>query len=193
MVHDLRAMCDAVGYVVKNGVEWRALPVDFPPWEAAYAFYQRWSHRGLQELIRRMRELLRQHQGRAAEPTACIVDSQIVKAHDTVPKATSGYHGGKKITGRGRHLAVNAEGWLLALVVTAASASDKAGELLIIRLFDAFSTLKIMWADSGYDGAPLARYAKAAAAITIEVVKRTAPHPSRCCAAGGSWSGPSGG
>jgi transposase len=30
MVHDLRAMCDAVGYVVKSGVEWRALPVDFP-------------------------------------------------------------------------------------------------------------------------------------------------------------------
>ena len=39
-----------------------------------------------------------------------------------------------------------------------------------------FSTLKIMWADNGYDGAPLARYAKAAAAITVEVVKRTAPH-----------------
>ena len=33
-----------------------------------------------------------------------------------------------------------------------------------------------MWADNGYDGAPLARYAKAAAAITVEVVKRTAPH-----------------
>jgi transposase len=31
MVHDLRAMLDAVFYVVKNGVEWRALPVDFPP------------------------------------------------------------------------------------------------------------------------------------------------------------------
>jgi transposase len=178
MVHDLRAMCDAVAYVVKNGVEWRALPVDFPPWEAAYAFWQRWNGRGLpQEVIRRLRELLRQHQGRAAQPSACIVDSQIVKAHDTVPKATSGYHGGKKITGRGRHLAVDAEGWLLALVVTAASVSDKAGaKLLIIKLFDAFSTLRLMWADSGYDGAPLARCAKAAAAITIEVVKRTAPH-----------------
>ena len=39
MVHDLRAVCDAIGYVVRNGVEWRALPVDFPPWEAVYAFY----------------------------------------------------------------------------------------------------------------------------------------------------------
>ena len=62
-------------------------------------------------------------------------------------------------------------------MVTAASVSDKAGaKLLIIRLFNAFSTLQIMWADSGYDGAPLARYAQAAAAITVEVVKRTAPH-----------------
>jgi transposase len=178
MTHDLRAMCDAVGYVVKNGIEWRALPVDFPAWEAAYAFYERWNNRGLPlELIRRLRELLRQHQGRKAGPTACIVDSQIVKAHDTVAKETSGYHGGKKITGRGRHLAVDTEGWLLALAVTAASVSDKAGaKLLLIKLFNAFSTLQIMWADSGYDGAPLARYARTVAAISVEVVKRTAPH-----------------
>jgi transposase len=178
MVHDLRAMCDAVAYVVRNGIEWRALPVDFPPWEAVYAFCERWNNRGLpQDLVRRLRELLRVHQGRAAQPSACIVDSQIVKAADTVGKATSGYHGGKKITGRGRHLAVDTEGWLLALVVTAASVSDRAGaKLLVIRLFDAFSTLKIMWADSGYDGKPLARWVKAAAAITLEVVTRTSPH-----------------
>jgi putative transposase len=80
--------------------------------------------------------------------------------------------------GRGRHLAVDTEGWLLALVVTAASVSDKAGaKLLVIRLFDAFTTLKIMWADSGYDGAPLARWVKTVAAITVEVVRRTSPHP----------------
>src|SRR5690348_1779251 len=89
-----------------------------------------------------------------------LVEFQIVKAHDTVSRKTSGYHGGKKITGRGRHLAVDAEGWLLALVVTAASVSDKAGaKILLIKLFNAFSTLKILWADSDYDGAPLARYA----------------------------------
>jgi transposase len=34
MDHDLRAMTDAVFYVVRNGIEWRALPVDFPPWAA---------------------------------------------------------------------------------------------------------------------------------------------------------------
>jgi transposase len=178
MVHDLRAMCDAIGYVARNGIEWRALPVDFPPWEAVYAFYQRWNARGLPAaLAARLRDKLREHQGRAAQPTACIVDSQIVKCADTVPAASRGYHGGKKITGRGRHAAVDVEGWLLALVVTAASVSDKAGlKLLVIRLFNAIGTLQIMWADSGYDGNPAAAFVKTAAAITLEVVKRTSPH-----------------
>jgi transposase len=178
MVHDLRAMCDAIAYVARNGIEWRALPADFPPWDAAYAFYERWNRRGLPlALVHQLRGRLRVQQGRTAQPTACIVDSQIVKCADTVGKATRGYHGGKKITGRGRHLAVDCEGWLLALVVTAASVSDKAGaKLLVIRLFDALTTLQIMWADSGYDGAPLARWVKTVAAITVEVVRRTSAH-----------------
>jgi transposase len=35
MLHDLRAMVDAIGY----GIEWRALPADFPPRQAVYAFF----------------------------------------------------------------------------------------------------------------------------------------------------------
>ena len=74
-------------------------------------------------------------------------------------------------------MAVDAEGWLLALVVTAASVSDKAGaKLLLIRLFDAFTTLQILWAHSGYNGKPFAARAKTVAAITVEVVARTSPH-----------------
>src|SRR5260370_18468121 len=45
MVHDLRAMCDAVSYVVKNGVEWRAPPAAFPPRGAGYAFFRARAHR----------------------------------------------------------------------------------------------------------------------------------------------------
>ena len=40
-VHDLRAMLDAIAYVTRNGIEWRALLVDFPPQAAVYAFFQR--------------------------------------------------------------------------------------------------------------------------------------------------------
>jgi transposase len=41
MEHDLRAVLDAIGYVTRYGIEWRALPVDLPPWEAVYAFFLR--------------------------------------------------------------------------------------------------------------------------------------------------------
>jgi transposase len=49
MVHDLRATLDAINYVTRYGIEWRALPVDFPPHAAVYAFFLRWSRRGLPE------------------------------------------------------------------------------------------------------------------------------------------------
>jgi transposase len=178
MTHDLRAMVDAIAYVTRNGIEWRAMPADFPPWDSVYAFYQRWNARGLPEgLVRRLRERLRAHQGRAAEPTACIIDSQIVKCADTVGRATSGYHGGKKIKGRGRHLIVDTEGWPLVLAVTAASVSDKAGARLAAgRLILLFTTLRLMWADSGYDGKPLRDWMRDTAGITLEIVKRTSPH-----------------
>jgi len=178
MVHDLRAMCDAVAYVVRNGIEWRAVPVDFPDWDSVYAFYDRWSSRGLpQAVAARLRGRLREARGRNREPSACVIDSQIVKCADTVGKATSGYHGGKKITGRGRHAVVDTEGWLLALVVAAASLSDKAGaKLLAGRLAAGFATLKLMWADACYDGKPLRDFMSATAGITLEIVKRTSPH-----------------
>jgi transposase len=40
MEHDLRAMLDAIGYVTRYGIEWRALPVDFPPWEGRVCLFR---------------------------------------------------------------------------------------------------------------------------------------------------------
>jgi transposase len=33
MAHRLRVVMDAIRYMVCYGVEWRALPADFPPWQ----------------------------------------------------------------------------------------------------------------------------------------------------------------
>jgi transposase len=178
MVHDLRAMLDGVGYVVRNGIEWRALPVDFPPWEAVYAFFQRWSQRGLpQRLVERLRGRLRAGVGRDVQPTAAIVDSQTVKGADTVGAATRGFDSGKRINGRKRHLAVDVEGFLLAVVVTAADVGDRMGaKLLVIALLNTCTRLKLIWADSGYDGQPLAGWVHAVARITLQVIKRTELH-----------------
>jgi transposase len=129
MDHPLRPMLDAVRYLVRNGIEWRAMPVDFPPWTAVHAFHDRWSRRDLpQRLCHRLRERLRRHSGRNVQPSAAIVDSQSVKSAEWADSLDVGYDGGKKITGIKRHLAVDVEGFLLAVVVSAACIDDRLAQ-----------------------------------------------------------------
>ncbi|WP_413804446.1 transposase [Streptomyces sp. OE57] len=42
-----RAVLDAVRYLVDNGVKWRSVPADFPPWDRVYAFFRRWRDHAL--------------------------------------------------------------------------------------------------------------------------------------------------
>ncbi len=174
MVHDLRAMVDAIGYVTRNGIEWRALPADFPPWRAVYAFFERWSQRGMaQRLVDGLRGRLRVACGRAALPTAGVVDSQSVKAADTAGAASRGYDAGKKINGRKRHIVVDTMGLLLVVVVTAASMQDRDGAFrLLAAVRERFSTISLVWADGGYAGR-LADWGKSVLALTVHIIKRT--------------------
>jgi transposase len=178
MVHSLRSTLDAINYLVRNGIEWRAMPVDFPPWRAVYAFYERWGQRGLpQHLADQMRAQVRKGLGRDAEPTAAVIDSQSVKAADTVGAGSRGFDAGKKINGRKRHLAVDTQGLPLAVVVTAAKVADRMGaKLLLIALLNVLTTVKLVWADSGYSGKPLADWFRSVGQVTLEVVKRTELH-----------------
>ena len=92
--HHRRAIIDAIFYFVDNGVKWRALSADFPPWRTVYGFLARWSDDLTAiTLIDRLREQIRTHARRWATPTAGSVDSQSVHecAEATVSRATSGY------------------------------------------------------------------------------------------------------
>ncbi|MFB6608317.1 hypothetical protein ACFCXR_23385 [Streptomyces noursei] len=33
-------MLDTLRYLVDNGNKWRAMPVDYPPWDRVYAFFR---------------------------------------------------------------------------------------------------------------------------------------------------------
>jgi transposase len=174
MKHDLRAMLDAIGYLTRYGIEWRALPVDFPPWPAAYAFFDRWSQRGLpQRLVDRLRGRIRVACGRKETPTAAVIDSQSVKAAETVGAAVSGYDGGKKIKGQKRHIVVDTLGLLLAVMVTAASVQDRDGAHgLLAAVAGKFSTVRLVWADGGYAGR-LAIWTKKVLGIAVQIIKRS--------------------
>ena len=126
MKHDLRAVLDAIGYLTRYGIEWRALPVDFPPWEAVYAFFQRWSERGLpHRLADRLRGRIRIACGRAELPTAAVIDAQTVRGADTVTAGSAGYDAGKKTKGRKRNIVTDCLGLVLMVTVTTAGMQDR--------------------------------------------------------------------
>ncbi len=60
-----------------------------------------------------LRAQVRAAAGRDPEPTAAVIDSQSVRAADTVPRATRGWDNAKKVNGRKRHIAVNTLGLIL--------------------------------------------------------------------------------
>jgi hypothetical protein len=54
-----------------------------------------------------------------------VIDSQPVRAADTVPRGSRGWDNAKEDDGRKRHIAVDATGLVLAVVITAASVQDR--------------------------------------------------------------------
>jgi transposase len=40
--HSLRELFNALRYVIRYGIGWRAMPNDFPPWAAVYQQSPRW-------------------------------------------------------------------------------------------------------------------------------------------------------
>ena len=73
-------MVDVILYVLRNGIVWRALPHDFPPWPTAYWYFREWRLDGTWEAVQAaLREQVRTASGRAATPSAAILDSQSVK------------------------------------------------------------------------------------------------------------------
>jgi transposase len=125
-VWPLRAIVEAILYLDRTGCAWRYLPADFPPWQTVYGYFAAWRDDGtLARLRDQLRAQARAAAGRNPEPTAAVIDSQSVRAADTVPRATRGWDTAKKVNGRKRHIAVDTSGLLLAVVITAASVQDR--------------------------------------------------------------------
>lgn len=163
-------MC-AIMYVLVNGCAWRNLPHDFPAWETVYGYFRRFQEDGTWEamnhvLLRRTRR----KEGRAAEPSAGIIDAQTVRC--TPQAGERGVDAGKSTNGRKRHIAVDTLGLLLVVIVTAASVQDRdGGKLVLGRLKHRFYALRAFWVDGGYSGT-LVDWARQTLNYVLMVVKR---------------------
>lgn len=172
---DLREVMNALRYMVRSGCEWRMLPVHFPPWQTVYWWFRRFVRSFLFRTIHDVALMIdRERAGREASPSAGVIDSQTIKA----PMAGErGFDAGKKIVGRKRHIAVDADGRLLAVNLTTADISDSAGAMPILdAVRKRWPWVKHFFADGAYDRRKL--FDKAAFLdFVVEVVRRSDKDP----------------
>lgn len=172
--HSLRAVFNALRWLVRSGAHWRMMPHDLPPWPAVYQQTQRWIRSGCFEmLVEDLRSLLREFAGRKAQPTAMIADSRTLQS---TPEsgARAGYDGAKRRKGSKVHAAVDTLGHLLALHVTAADEQDRAQVERLAEQVQQITgdSVELAYVDQGYTG-EAAKEAAAQHGIQLEVVKHT--------------------
>ena len=171
---DRRRVLDAIFYVLKGGIPWRLLPSSFPPWQTIFHIFRQWQAFNIwSSLNDRLRAHLREKEGRKAQPTGAIIDSQSVKSAPHGGEV--GYDAGKKIKGRKRHILVDTLGLLLAVVVTPASTPEREGaKTLLDAALGCFNRLKALWADGGYAGDGFAQSVKDMLPhLEVKIVKRS--------------------
>lgn len=169
---DLRAVCDAIFYVLKTGCQWRFLPPFFPPWSTVYRYFRRWDSAAFWDQVHDLlRGLVRVQDGRSPEPTVGIIDSRTMRSSAQALDGI-GYDGGKKMKGRKTHIMADALGLLLSVVVHPADVQDRDGAALVFEAIEErFPLLSTVYADGGYQGPRAA----AACPVDLVVVKRTEP------------------
>jgi transposase len=172
---DMREIVNAIRYMARSGGGWRMLPNNFPPWQTVYWWFRRFVRLLLFRTIHDVALMIdRERSGRAALPTAGVIDSQSVKA----PAARKrGYDAAKKVVGRKRHIAVDTDGRLLMINLTTADIADSAGAQLILHAIrKRWPWLKHLFADGAYDRTKLMDKAELENFV-IEIVRRIEGEP----------------
>ncbi|WP_175628692.1 transposase [Bacteroides acidifaciens] len=128
------------------------LPKEFPKRESVYYYYRKWSSFDVFDLLfDRLRGHVRVERNQNMKPGVGIIDSQSVKWDNN--RSLNGVDGNKKVKGVKRHIVVDKNGFLIAVMVIVANIHDSKVAYLLMRVLkELCSGIKIILADGGYRG-----------------------------------------
>ncbi len=170
--HSLQVIVNAMFYVTKTGVQWRNLPKDFPKWQLVYYYFRKWSQAGLISKIHQMLyEKVRIKENREVSPSLGLIDWQSVKTASVTE--AKGLDANKKINGRKRFVVTDTLGWIIGLMVVAASVQERDGAEKLFALMDGkYPRLEKVLADQGFNGEEFTNRMRKTFGFVLEIVKK---------------------
>jgi transposase len=168
----MRAVFNALRYLVRTGCGWRYLPLDLPLWEAVCQQWTRWrDNRCFDHILAYLRELARVLAGCEAAPTAVVLNSYMVQ-RTPESGACASYDGAKRRKGR-QQVVVDTLGHLLAAVVTLANEPDRGQVAALCERVQQVTGqhMQAAYVDQGYMGED-AEYAATVHDIDLQVIAK---------------------
>ena len=151
----MRLRIEAILWILRTGAPWRDLPELFGPWQSAYGRFRAWSENGVWQAIWSALS------AKARDDEYLMIDSTAMRVHAHGANPAGGQ--AAQAMGRSRsslstkvHLACDALGYPLGMILTGANVSDFDQAKPLLKAHLRPGTLAIM--DKGYDSDSIRAY-----------------------------------
>lgn len=150
---------NSILYVLNNGIKWREMPTNFPPWISCYLYFRKLRVNCVFDVIQRKLNLFFSKGLLIPLKHILITDSQSVRCTNMLKEKAKGRDGHKKIKGLKRFVLCAVNGTVEKVFTTPANTSEKVGLLNgVTRYYHTKARnkqFKCILADKGFESRPL--------------------------------------